>query len=355
VIAWRALQLVVPLAVACLYLLFAGATAPPRGRTAPYRSAVILLASYVALKGAYNLLLVPLMSQGHWYFPVSIEVTNVIVALGVARLGEAVGAVVETEIALSPSFRSRAIWFLRGTGAAAVLLAPLCGIAFLAKLADGAHSHWKLAAAAGLALVAGILLLTKARPAAEALERLAMNGVGWRVAAAVGAAAFLVVSANAAVNQKVDGHYGDVSYDFWKARREVDAVLASAGADGHVFELDDGIMGYALSAPTMNAFGLSVDREAAESYRRGKCVDVALARGYDVLSSVTYWSYLSEQRAGFVKPETAADVTRALDGSDSYLAHPPCAGGGLAFSFLRSVPIGARYIYFVKFASESSR
>jgi hypothetical protein len=45
-----------------------------------------LLLVYVMAKGVYNFLFVPLIHQGHWYFPLSIAIVNVATAMILARL-----------------------------------------------------------------------------------------------------------------------------------------------------------------------------------------------------------------------------------------------------------------------------
>lgn len=94
--AWRILQMLVPAAAAALYL----AACWVRGRGVPaverlraaLRGPLVLLSLYVLGKAAYNFAIVPLWHQGHWYYPVSILVFSWIVADGMARLLDRIGA-----------------------------------------------------------------------------------------------------------------------------------------------------------------------------------------------------------------------------------------------------------------------
>ena len=338
-----------PLGAACVYLLLVAASKPAAPPERDRRVGVVLLAAYVVMKGGYNLVLVPLSAQGHWYFPLSIEITNVIVALAVARVWRASPAAART-LELDPAIRARATRFFRALGAALGAAAVLLLVAF-AKHAHEAHgladppTRRRLLVLAIAALVAGGGLVALAGRAAAALERTAARGrpVSFAPAAAVLAVLFVVVSGSAVVNQKIDGRAGDVSYDFWKARHDVDAALVAAGASGRVFEWDDGIMGYSLGAPTMNAVGLSVDRDAARAFATGRCFDVAYQRGFDVISSVTYWSYLDEQRRSFVPPRTDAEILAATP-------LPDCGRDRFTFKVLLDARIGRRTMYFLEFA-----
>ena len=350
--AWRVLQLCVPLAVALSYLVFAAVT---RARPDDRRGAMVVLAGYAVMKGAYNFFFVSPAHQGHWYFPISIEITNVILALAVARLLKAAAAAVGHGVELHPAFRARIVWLLRALAVATALAAGSTWRAVLAmraeELASGvaAQTHGKALVAAGVALVAAMALAIFARPLAAVIERVVSGGsVPWSGLATVLGGVFIVLSGSAVVNQKADGHYSDLSYELWRARHEVDSALAAAGASGRVFEVDDGIMGYALEAPTMNALGLSVDREAQRYFAADRCFDVAYERGFDVLSSVTYWSYLDQQRPGFVPPVTDAEVVETILGPGSLFSRP-CGSRGFAFSVLRVVPVGGRSIYFLQF------
>ena len=315
---------------------------------------MVILASYAVMKGAYNLFFVSLMHQGHWYFPINIEITNVIVALAIARLWNVASTPVD-RVELHPAFRARAVWLLRALAAATALGALSTWRAVLMMRSEevargmAAQTHGKVLIEAGIALLAAIALAVLAGPCTSMIERVVSRGpLPWSGVATALGGVFILLSGSAVVNQKADGHYCDVSYDFWRARHEIDSALAAAGASGRVFELDDGIMGYALQAPTMNALGLSVDRDAQRYFFADRCFDVAYERGFNVLSSVTYWSYLNEQRSGFVRPLTDAEIVEAIVGPGSLFSRP-CDWRGFAFSVLRVMPVGGRSIYFLQF------
>lgn len=85
---WRVFQLGVPLVACGTYLVSvmraSRSTGAPRTLSAP-QCALSVLAAYVVLKGSYNLLLVELWHQGHWYFPISIMNFNALAVRAIER------------------------------------------------------------------------------------------------------------------------------------------------------------------------------------------------------------------------------------------------------------------------------
>jgi len=186
------------------------------------------------------------------------------------------------------------------------------------------------------------------RRLAERLDRAAMagqpvsaNGV-WSVAVVV----FAVLSANAVVNQKRADSYRDLMYAFWAARDQVDSQLAKLAPGVGVLEDDDGIIGFALSSATMNATGLSMDREAIESFKRGRTLDIAYQRGFRVLSSLVYWSYLNPQRIDYVEPTTDEQIIESLVGPKG---DAPAGADRFDFKVLCAMRMMGRTIYFLEF------
>lgn len=85
--AWRLLQMVIP-ALAAAAWIFSGWRSPDGWRTRLADSVdgpLLVLAGYVLLKAGYNFVFVSLWHQGHWYYPASIVVFNVIAAIALSR------------------------------------------------------------------------------------------------------------------------------------------------------------------------------------------------------------------------------------------------------------------------------
>jgi hypothetical protein len=87
-VAWRCLQLLVPLGIASVHLIVLLLEAlKARGRRAPspWSRAMLVVSLLIVQKHTYNLLFVFMMSQGHWYYPVSFVMSVVIVVDWLAR------------------------------------------------------------------------------------------------------------------------------------------------------------------------------------------------------------------------------------------------------------------------------
>jgi hypothetical protein len=114
-LAWRLAQMLAPMAIAALLLIF---PRPLQWIARSHATKLRMLLYFVLAKGGYNLLLVPLMRQGHWYYATSILILNTVAALAVARLVEQYGpalpplkwAVIVTAICVSWLSSSSTIW-----------------------------------------------------------------------------------------------------------------------------------------------------------------------------------------------------------------------------------------------------
>ncbi|MBW2419910.1 MAG: hypothetical protein JRH19_15305 [Deltaproteobacteria bacterium] len=86
--AWRVTQMLLPALLCCGWLL--SRSRPSRGDPSDERGyqdrMVSLLAAYVLLKAAYNFAMVGIWNQGHWYYPLAIMISNLIIVTGISRL-----------------------------------------------------------------------------------------------------------------------------------------------------------------------------------------------------------------------------------------------------------------------------
>jgi hypothetical protein len=81
---WRNVQMLGPVIAA--RLLLGKGRGLASGRPGTYPATMRLLLIYVMVKGLYNFLFVPLLHQGHWYFPLSIAIVNVALAVAAVQL-----------------------------------------------------------------------------------------------------------------------------------------------------------------------------------------------------------------------------------------------------------------------------
>jgi hypothetical protein len=340
--SWRTLQLIAPMVVAAVFLVHRWLIAEPvvehdtlEPTNAGQSAFLCMLASYVLAKGAYNLCMVRLFDQGHWYFTVSAAATNLLLAWGVK------GILLRSRVIPRRGLEPRLALVLRVSG--------VLGFALLAAVAYGApferslqSAAWCAAAGCGLIAACGGRLAAFVEKSALARQALPLGPVG-----ACAGFLFAFMSANTLVNQKSDRRYGDLMFAFWSARTQVDAALARLAPDSRVLELDDGIMGYSLARATMSGTGLSIDHEAYDAWKANRCLDVAYARGFRVISSVAYWGFLNELRRNYVAPTTEAEVIHSLVGSSS--AEAPVGAERFEFRLLYATEVGGHTLYFLEF------
>jgi hypothetical protein len=356
---WRALQLAVPPLVAGAFLLHAllgsrkekaapgdaeAAQRPDEDADAPFarhhREALYLLAGYVVLKAAYNFIGVDLMMQGHWYFPLSISIVNLLFAYQLRNLWKARLNVLRFRFAEGVGLESRLRPLLLGLGLAALLIATTV-------LRSSQVHQWGPVAGGVFGLLGVALVVLSRRIAARGA---AFARTGRPIAIAVGpifALLFAVASANSFVNLKSDSHYNDLIGEFWSHRAEINKELALAAPGVGLVEVDDGIMAYSLDMSTMAGNGLSVDREMIRAIRDGQLFDKAYQRGYRIIASVTSWSYLDHLFRDFQEPKTDAEIVRFVVERNEYDERR------YAFSVLRTFSVGDRRIYFLAFEPRS--
>lgn len=80
---WRNAQMLVPVIAA--RVLLANMRWLAHDRAGSFATWMRLLLIYVMAKGIYNFLFVPLIHQGHWYYPLSIATVNIAAAVALAR------------------------------------------------------------------------------------------------------------------------------------------------------------------------------------------------------------------------------------------------------------------------------
>jgi hypothetical protein len=331
---WRSLQLLVPMLVAAAFVVRCCLTTrSTEDHPTERRSTLLLLCGYVLLKGGYNLVTVPLLGQGHWYFALSIASMNLVVTHEASRWLSL------RRPALVPSWHQALIPLLRGLG----LLALGLGALQLLSAHEASRVLFAVALVGSGAAIAWLAPRIAAR--ARGLEPATWRRAGTAFAS-VAAAAYLLMYGNAVVNQKVDAKYAEASFEFWKARERISAELAVRARGAKLFELDDGVMAYALSIPTMSGTGLATDRDAYERCRAQRCLDVAYERGYRLVSSVQYWGYINEQRRGFERPKDEAELLELLVGTKAF--DSPSGAQNYRFSLLFAANVGKYVVYFLE-------
>jgi hypothetical protein len=100
---------------------------------------------------------------------------------------------------------------------------------------------------------------------------------------------YIIIMANSFVSNKTEIRHNNVYKVFYDQKDEIQSILNENNVTG-IVELDDGIVGYSLENPTINAFGFSLDKDAMKNKKEGKLFDVAINRNYNGFASLTYMS-----------------------------------------------------------------
>ncbi len=207
--AMRSLQMCVPALLAVLWLLY-WIKNLRRGSWGAFfrdnydKTVMGALCLYGVMKGTYNLLFVDLWGQGHWYYPFSIMVFNLMVASLAAN-----------------------------------------------SLKGNISGHKQL--------IFNVITL-----------------------------AFIILMANAFINNKVLSNYKAYNYDFWMQRSFITQKLKTIDPNIKIIEYDDGVISYFLDIPTMNGLGFTLDREGFEAQSSGRLLELAYSRGFKVIGVLNY-------------------------------------------------------------------
>jgi hypothetical protein len=246
-LSWRVLQIVVPAAVALLWVvrsrriirdvLWRRALTEGTPEVS-YRIIVLAaFAGYVIIKAAYILTAVGMWSQGSWYFPLSLMLTSLF-SLALVREAWPREAAVDGSLSL-PS--TAGIW--------PVVLTCL----------------------------------------------------------------FVVLLANFAVDERRRSDF-DGRLSFWHARERISRDLASRYDGTGLLEFADGIIGYALTMPTMGGIGFTLDKEAVQAKVRGGLLDLAYRRGFRAFASLAYFTLPPADDKDPAKVQRAAESFFLLNG-----------------------------------------
>ncbi len=124
---------------------------------------------------------------------------------------------------------------------------------------------------------------------------------------------FVVLLANFAIEER-RGTGFDQRLSFWRGRESISReVLLRYDGQG-LLEFADGIMGYALSIPTLGGIGLTLDKEAIEAKEHGGLLDLAYRRGFRAFSSLTYFTLPSADDNDSLTVQHAAETFFLLGG-----------------------------------------
>ncbi len=175
------------------------------------------------------------------------------------------------------------------------------------------QGHWYYGVSvfvANLVLSVGLDYALVASAGAAGLPRLLPRP--WRYAAIAGEILLVLFSMNAFIDFKLNAQPGMQMQLVLERRAQVAQMVRSAGGKGFI-EFDDGILGFATDMGSLSGFGLVSDAEARSARKHGHFLDLAVARGDQlVLSRGGY----ANQLEGFSR-QAAAQADVQLDGIHS--------------------------------------
>jgi hypothetical protein len=275
-VSWRALLNLIPIIIGVIYLtLFKIKLYPKLNKNNLCCLDILLmtLSIYILLKGGYSLIFVNLWHQGHWYYPVSILVSNIIL---IRLIHEYIilpniniyfdlknnknKFIFKLTITITISFLILLYLYVPNlslnykNGIKNEYVNPLIGICIIILIGTLIGKIKRIFFPTSVLLIISIILMT----------------------------------ANGFISQKSRYNYNELYESFWKRRIEITKDLLIIDPSIKLLSYDDGIDAYSLNIPVMNGLGFALDIEASKSKKLNKLLDLAKERGFNYISSLTY-------------------------------------------------------------------
>ena len=270
---WRALHNIVPFCIAAIFLLFylRNYKGSLGKYLTQYDSLLAGFALYVIFKGLYNFLIVAIGHQGHWYYPISILIANIIIARGLS-LFMIIRSFDYANLTLSSkslSFLFAIAFLLCGFGLLFMYLAfaPLNVLTFTAVI---------ITATFGLISSTGFYLTYRKNLNVRVPYVLAISIL------------FVPLIGNSILSTKETTSYNQNYEIFFNNRENLKTALEDLDPNFKFLSFDDGIIAYSLQSPTMSGLGFALDKEAYEAKVEGNLLGLAYSRGYRWLTSLNY-------------------------------------------------------------------
>ena len=244
---------------------------PLRKHFTQYDAFLASLALYVIFKGLYNFLLVAIWHQGHWYYPLSILITNVIIARGLS-LFMMIRSFNDAHLTLSPKslkFLFSIVFLLCGF----VLLFVYSSIAPLNTLALTAVITSTMFGSISLT---GLYLTQRKNLSVRLPYVLAISVL------------FVPLIGNSILSIKETTSYNQKYEIFFNNRENLKSALENLDPNFKFLSFDDGIIAYSLQSPTMSGLGFALDKEAYKAKVDANLLGLAYSRGYIWLTSLNY-------------------------------------------------------------------
>jgi hypothetical protein len=278
---WRALHIIAPFIIATGFLfsfLLGKYRESANGSLEKYDSFIAGLAVYVILKALYNLVFVGIWHQGHWYYPISIVVTNIIIARYVTWATR-----YKISSDFKPSISSRFLSLFLGLLLLVCILALFYIFFFIRPTKplffDTNQFYYKIFSAlimsASIVLVALIFFIKK-------------NFVIRLPVLLFLSILMALVSANSILSNKEKYLYNQAYENLFNNRFAIRSALKNIDPNFRLLSFDDGIDAYSLGFPTLSGLGFALDREAFKEKKEGRLLNLAHSRGHKWLTTLVY-------------------------------------------------------------------
>jgi hypothetical protein len=278
---WRAMHMIIPAMAAGIFLGYVGLTVLKEKRKPSAADSVLsAFAFYVLCKAGYNLIFVGIWHQGHWYYPISILIANIISAYALSQ------AFTGRSFILRVQLFSR---FSKSILVVTLISTAIIAAVVTAKIALGqsqfpdffGYSYLRLtyiilSFGVSLACFAFAYFFIKKSPLINIPVALILSVL------------IILVTANSMLNNKDKASYMERYELLFKSGSEISTVLLAKEPEIKLLSFDDGIVAYSLQLPTMSGLGFALDKEAFDAKAQGSLLKLAYDRGYRWITSLNY-------------------------------------------------------------------
>lgn len=295
-LTWRALHMFCPLVVSSAYLfIFIRRILIINSVKVitSFDSLLAGLAIYVILKATYNFLFVGIWHQGHWYYPLSIAVTNIIIIKFLSLVLSKINLDFD-----GLRFTSKTCKILL----ASLLIISLCicfyiffGIRPTKEQFFGSNLlSYRFFLI--LLILSTFFLVSLALSSTEIAIRVSLSTTF--------AVALIVLSGHSILSTKEKMNYNNKYELLFENRTAIRLSLLEIDPNIRLLSFDDGIDAYSLGLPTMAGLGFALDRQAYEAKKQNNLLKIAYERGFKWLTTLVYMPDITA--------EVGSDVTNEL-------------------------------------------
>lgn len=276
--SWRSLLLFLPFLLSCYYLLYYYLFQKKIANKS-LAFFLLLMSQYVILKFLYNFLFVFIWHQGHWYFPISIISSNIIILFFISKylnfknLGKFYFTFGRQKTKYLKNFLYAIFTFFS---------IYLINLYFNnQKLFDISFIRLFSVLIFFIFLIACIIYIKK-------YKILKINVFPYNTIIIL----IILLYSNSYIDFINRLDLNSKNKIFYRNHKTINDDLFSLekklNQEIKIISYDDGIVGYFLNFKVLSGFGYALDKEAIIAKKNGKLLELAEKRGYNYLTSVNY-------------------------------------------------------------------